>query len=346
MAKDLFPEIEDSNPANGTRGSSQRFFLLVLLFLVMVFGYLYFFTGLIKPREEAAKAPPGPTTQIRHPLPPRTDLGDEKPAATAEPVGQHPAKAKAEQSAPSTTASQAKPVAVTPQSAPAKVEKEEKKPLHKEQANTFPAVAPAVGLQQKAGPKRVAAATTAGKKAPEPSLAARRKPTSAEKQGAFTLLIGEFALDRDFKACLTKLKKLGITPIQGKNIEKVEIMHRLFLADFDTHHAAEMELQKLRKVTSSAFILEQNRRYALYAGSFLYQRGAALEQKRLAGKGIKLSLQTAKVKLPINRVTTGSFTSSAAAHKEADRLGKQGIIAKVIKTGKGNYAPRHGGGGL
>jgi hypothetical protein len=299
----------------------------------MVFGYLYFFTGLIKPREEAAKPPQGPTTQIRHPLPPRPGQGDEKLATPAKPMEQQPAQARTEQSAPRATTPQAKLAAGPPQPSPVKVVKGEEKPLHTERTKTSPAPAPAAGAKQKAGLKLVAAANSPGKKAP----VAHRKPMPVEGQGAFTLLIGEFALDRDMKACRTKLKKLGIMPIQGQKIEKVEIMHRLFLADFDTHHAAEMEFQKLRNVTASAFILEQNRRYALYAGSYLRQKGAAVEQKRLAGNGFKLSMQTAKVKILINRVTAGSFTCSADAHKEASRLGKQGIIAKVIKTGKVNY---------
>jgi hypothetical protein len=337
MANDLFPEIEDGNSVKGTRGSSQRFLLLVLLLLVAVFGYLYFFTGLIKPRQEAAKAPPEPSTQIRHPLPPRPDQGEEKPAAPSKPVGEQPAQAKAEKSTPSATVPQAKPAAVPPQKAPANVLKGEEKPLHMEQVKTSSAPAPSAGAKQKAGLKQVAVATTAVKNAPKPAGAARLKAMPAEGKGAFTLLIGDFALDREMKTSRIKLKKLGITPIEGKKIEKLEIMHRLFLADYNTHHAAEMELQILRKVVASAFILEQNSRYALYAGSYLHEWGAASEQKRLAGKGFKLSMQTAKVKIPINRVMAGSFTSSADAQKEANRLKKQGIIAKIIKTGKANY---------
>jgi cell division protein FtsN len=111
-------------------------------------------------------------------------------------------------------------------------------------------------------------------------------------------------------------------------------MHRLFLAEFDSHHAADLELQKLKKVTSSAFILEQNGRYAVYAGSYLHERGAVVEQKRLSGKDFKLNLKTAKVTIPVSRVTAGSFSSSEDARKEASRLEKQGIIARVIKSGQ------------
>jgi hypothetical protein len=354
MAKDFFPEIEEDKPANGTRGSSQQILLFVLLFLVLVFGYLYFFTNLIRQREEVAKAPPGQTAQIRQPLPPRPDQGGGKPAATAKTEEKQPEQAKTEkpasppalpqakpappQAKPAPPQAkpappQAKPVAVPAQPAPAKAVKTEEKPLHKEQAKASPAPALPTAPQQKGGTKPVAAVTSAPKKAPAPA-AARQTAKPAVEQGTFTLLAGEFAVDREMKRTRAKLKKLGVTPIHGMKVEKLQIMHRLFLADFDSHYAADMELQKLQKVSSSTFILEQNGRYAVYAGSYLHKKGAAAEQKRLAGKGFKLGIKTTKVMIPVNRVTAGSFSSSEDARNEASRLEKQGIIARVIKTGK------------
>lgn len=354
MAKDLFPEIEEDKPANGSRGSSQWFLPLVLLFLVLVFGYLYFFTSLIKPREEVAKAPPGQTVQIRQPLPPRPDQGDEKPVTAAKPVEKQPEQAKTEkpaspppppQAKPASVQAtatnvqakpaplQVKPAAVTPQPAPAKPLKAEVKPIHKEQAKASPAPALPAAPQQKGATKPVVAATAAAKKALQPA-SARKAAKPVAEQGAYTLLAGEFAVYQEMKSTRAKLKKLGVTPVHGKTVEKLQIMHRLFLADFDSHYAADMVMQKLEKVTSSAFILEENGRYAIYAGSYLHERGAVAEQKRLAGKGFKLSLKTAKVMIQVNRVTAGSFSSSADALKEAGRLEKQGIIARVIKAGK------------
>lgn len=353
MAKDLFPEIEEDKPANGTRGSSQQILLFVLLFLVLVFCYLYFFTNLIRQREEVAKAPPGQTAQVRQPLPPRPDQGDGKPAATAKPGEKQPEQAKTEKPASPPAPPQAKPVppqvepappqakpsppqvkpaAVPPQPAPAKAVKSEEKPLHKEQTKASPALAQPVATQHKVGAKPVATAT-APKKAPAP-VAARQAPKPAAEQGAFTLQVGEFAIDKEMKNTRAKLKKLGVTPIHEQKIEKLQTMHRLFLADFDSHYAADMELQKLAKVSSSTFILEQNGRYAVYAGSYLHERGAAAERKRLAGKGFKLGMKTAKVMVPVKRVTAGSFSTSADALNEASRLKKQGITARVIKTGK------------
>lgn len=341
MAKDVFPEIEEDRPANGARGSSQQILLVVLLLLVLVFGYLYFFTNLIRQREEVAKAPPAQSAQIRQPLPPRPNQGVEKPVTAAKPEEKQPEQAKTEKpvSPPPTPPQakpappQAKPVAAPPQPAPVKAAKTEVKPLHKEQAKTSPAPAQPAATRHKAGAKPVTAATATAKKAPVP-VAARQAAKPAVKQGAFALLVGEFAVDREMKSTRAKLKKLGVTPVHERKIEKLQTMHRLFLADFDSHYAADVELQKLEKATSSAFILEQNGRFAVYAGSYLHKKGAAVEQKRLAGKGFKLGIKTAKVMMPVKRVTAGSFSSSADAGNEASRLKKHGIIARVIKTGK------------
>jgi len=347
MAKDLFPELGADKPANGTRGSSQQILLIVLLFLVLVFGYLYFFTSLIRPREEAAKPAPGQTTQIRQPLPPRPEQGVGNPAAATKPEEKQPAQAKAEkpvtppappqvrpapvQAKPAPV--QAKPTAVPPQPAPAKAVKAEEKPIHKGQTKSAPAPATPVAPQQKAAAKPVVKAPSAAQKTPEPAASPKAAKPAAE-HGAFTLVAGEFAVDRDMKRNLAKLKKLGITPVHEKKVEKLQIMHRLFLADFGSHYAADMELQKLEKATSSAFILEQNGRYAVYAGSYLHKSGAASEQKRLAGKGFNLSVKSAKVTIPVKIVTAGSYSSIEDARNDAGRLRKQGIKARVIKTGK------------
>jgi cell division protein FtsN len=80
--------------------------------------------------------------------------------------------------------------------------------------------------------------------------------------------------------------------------------------------------------------MKENGKVAVYAGSYLHEKGAVAEQKRLAGKGVNLSIKTANVMIQISKLTAGSYSSSEDARKEADRLKKQGIIVRVIETGK------------
>jgi len=327
MSKDLFPEIGEGKPTNGAKGSSQQLLLVVLLVLAVLFGYIYFFTGLIKPREQVTTVSPVRTIPVKRPLPPRPDQGVEKQSPAVKPEVKQPAQAMTVIPAPLPAPSRAKPAA-TPIAKPAAVQiaKPVAAPIAK------PAATPASSAKrgQETGTKPAGAVTGAGKKVSVPAVTARQ----TVKQGAYSLAVGEFATERELQKARAKLEKLGIAKVDTRKIKKPEIMHRLFLAEFDNHNAAATELRKLLQLTSSAFILEENGRYAVYGGSYLYERGAVAEQKRLSGKGVKLSMKTATVMIQISKLTAGSFPSDADARKEAHRLEKQGIVAQVIKVGK------------
>lgn len=331
MANDFFPEIGEGKPTNGAKGSSQQRLLIVLLFLAALFGYLYYFTGLLKPREQVTTASPVRSVPVKKPLPPRPDQGDEKKAPVARPEGKQPSQAMTDKPASPPAPTQAKPAAapsskpaptqakqaaLPPQQPSVRVEKTEVKPVRIEQARTAPALPLSVKPGQEAG-------TRAGE-------AARQ----AVKQGAYTLAVGEFANERDCQRARSKLEKLGFAQVDTQRIRKTEIMHRLFLGEFDNSKSADAELRKLQQLTGSAFILKESGRYAVYGGSYLHERGAVAEQKRLAAKGVKLGIKTADVMIQISKLTAGSFPSGADAMKEAQRLEKLGIVAQVVKVGK------------
>jgi hypothetical protein len=332
LSKDYFPEIGEGKPGNGAKGSSQQLLLIVLLVLAALFGYLYFFTGLIKPREQVTTTALVRAIPVKRPLPPRPDQGDEKQASAARPEEKQPPQAMTERPAPPPAPTRIKPAAAPtakpaaapiaklaaspPQQPSAKAEKTEKKPARVVQARTAAAPAPSGKDGQEAGTK--------------PGEAVRQ----TMKQGAYTLAVGEFANERELQRARAKLEKLGIAQVDTQKIKKPEIMHRLFLAEFDNHKSADAELRKLQQVTGSAFMLEEKGRYAVYGGSYLHERGAVAEQKRLAGKGVKLGIKTVNVMIQISKLTAGSFPSDEEARKETHRLEKQGIVAQVIKVGK------------
>jgi hypothetical protein len=338
MLTNFPPEADGDGPIPREKGSSQRLLLLVLLLLVAAFGYLYFFTGLIRPREEAPKTPPVQPAQVKKPLPPRPEQSGTKPEAAVKPEGAQPAQAKPEKLAAPTALSQGKPAvapapkpAVTPaQPVLAKPAKVEEKPAPKTPAKD--AVSPAAPAKT---PVRVAEkpapAAAAGQKRTAP-VAAVKAVKPAVKRGAYTVLVGEFGADQDLRRLREKLKKLGLTPVLQKS-NKPQLMHRLFIGSFDSHAAAYAEMKKVRQNTSAAFILKESGKYSVYAGSYLNEKGAAAERKRLASKGMKPTLKTAKVTIPIVRVTAGSFSAKGNAQKEANRLRKYGIMAKVSKIG-------------
>ncbi len=371
MARDRSREPVADGEYVREKGNSRQILLLVLLVLVALFGYLYFFTGVIRPREAEVKTAPLQSAQVRQPIPPRpSQEGEKQPAA--KPEAKEAAQTGAVSSPPQPAATEAKPAppqpkpvaapevkpAAPPQPAKSKVERAAAPPLHKAPAKVAKAETPSVqkaparGVKAEAKPARQQkaeakpAAAKNAKKTPEAGKATHQpaKPAKtvtgahpatppAAREGAYTLLVGDFAIDREFKNSRAKLAKLGVTPVHGMKTEKLEAMHRLFLAEFESHDAAQTEAKKLLKLAPSTFVLEEKGKYAVYAGSYLHEGGALQEQKRLAARGVKLSMKTAKVMIPATRVLAGSFPTSGDAQKAAARLRKKGIEAKVVKAG-------------
>lgn len=341
MFKHVSPENEEK-AAGGERGGSQQFLLVTLLVLVALFGYLYFFTGLLKPREEVAKPPADQSVVVKKPIPPRPvpssgekaplpgtsgenrlSQGKEvKPAAG----GESP-KAKAAvqpKAASSPAAAKSEPATVARGTEPSG-NKGEAKPAS---ATTVPAKSPA---KEEAQPVTTAhsaksPATKEAKQGKVPQKVA--KPVGKGAVGAYTLLVGDYA-DEEVKKIQAKLTKAAVTPVHKERGKVAEPMHRLYLAEYADHDAAQAELEKLNKLTSDAFILQENGKYVVYAGSYFREGRAAKEQDRLYDRGVKLLLKKAEVKVPITRVTAGRYSSREEALKAALQLKKLGIKAKV-----------------
>ncbi|MBT0654046.1 SPOR domain-containing protein [Geomobilimonas luticola] len=354
----------DEKATDGEKGSSQQILLLVLVLLLAVFGYLYFFTGIIKPRVEAP-APP-PPAQVKQPIPARPDAGGAGPAAgnaaapaapDAKAAAVTPAGAPA--TAPSTPAAgtpAAKPVAVPPAPAAA--------PSAKPAAAT-PAKPAAVAAAKPAAvaaakPAAVAAAKPAAKQPAPPAKSAKAEPSAAKKPapaaapqkaattkpakatkdvvkpatGAYTLAIGEYVVGKSADMVQAKLKKLGIGPVVRTKAKRSEPMNRLYLASYDSHQAADTALANLKNATPDGFILPENGKYAVYAGSYYNEGKAAVEQDRLYEKGYKLVMKKTTAPVPVARLTAGRYASKDEAVKDIARLKKQGIAAHVVKAGK------------
>jgi cell division protein FtsN len=156
---------------------------------------------------------------------------------------------------------------------------------------------------------------------------------SAAKKG-YALAIGDTATAGEAEMLRSRLKKLGITNATVKTIHKTETMHRLSLGEFSDASAAGAELGRLKPLASGAFILKENGRYALYAGSYLHAARAESEAKRLSAKGFKAEIKNAKVGVQVHQVMAGSFAGNEEAAKAAERLKKNGIRAEVVKLGQ------------
>lgn len=354
MFGDLSPEKAAGNPIRNERGSSTRVLLLVLLLVVAAAGYLYYFTDLIRPKE-APKPAPVQTAQIKQPIPPRPEqpAGEGAPAkpAEAKPPQGAPAPAPPQGGAPAAPAAPAKPAAAqkpAPVAAPpVKPEPAKAAKVAKAEAPAKPAAAPAPAAKPATPATAAKPAPPAATAKPAPHAATAKKGAAPAKPvnqgekaavkrrgGDYALLIGDFVPDATFAATQAKLKKSGITPLRESDIRAAEPMNRLFVAEFNDQDMAESELQKLKKLSADAFLVADNGRYALYAGSYFTEGRTAAEIKRLTAQGIKPVARKTQVTIKVTRVTAGSYPSAEDARKDAERLKKLGITAKVVKAGK------------
>jgi cell division septation protein DedD len=366
----------------------QNVLLVVLLILVAGFGYIYFFTGLIKPAPEqkVAEAPPVPQV-VKKPLPspdgkPANQAEDGSEAKTdaaapvkAEPVKPAPAPAPAAnpatQQADNSNAEQKK--AETPQSSvrkplPSVGKAGEKKaaPVEKKQAEgalkqPLPTVAKAEekkpaptekkqaegALKKPLPPKGGEKKSVEVKKPVEKTSVRVEAPTrvrndaqkSAQKEpaapgnpvvpGRWTVQVGNFVLEEAMATDLAQVRKAGFNAFVVPGTPKKTHMNRLLLGEFTDRAAAQVELDKLKRHTSDAFIIDSGGMHVVCAGSYLLDSRASSEKQRLAAAGFVLTLKRVDVAIPSENLTAGSFVDKKEAEDILKKLRAAGIKATL-----------------
>ncbi|MDK9718241.1 MAG: SPOR domain-containing protein [Trichlorobacter sp.] len=305
--------------------------VVLLLLLLGGFGYLYFFTGLIRPQEQPP-APQPPPQVVKQPLPAR----DAAPVDAATPAEQ---KAQATSSAPVSAApAVAKPadtkVAVTPTS-----KTEEKKPAVKAVAKPEPlkaAVAPAVKKPEASKPtmpakqaeKSVAEVQSAQSKQAVP---ARKATVAPKKNGPWTVVAGLYVVEETLAADMIKVKNAGLTPLMTSGPKRPVAMHRLFYAEYGIKDEAKQAVEKLQRTSGGGFSVQRGDKHEVYAGSYAVLSGAQAEQQRLAAAGVKVTIKKSQVSLASRKLTAGTFTDRKAADDALKKLKSAGISAAVLE---------------
>jgi hypothetical protein len=276
----------------------------------------------------AKPAAPAPVAKPAKPAPPEAKAA--KPAAAQQAKSEKPA-------APAAAAPQAKgakpaaPAKEAKGAKPAAPAKEAKAGAQAEKKGT--AAAEKKGAAKPVSEAKPAATHLAGVKS---AAAQPKKPKAAAKPAtpAYALDINGDLAESEMGPILAKLKRAGVSHVVQTKSHKGEPMHRLFLADFANRDEALEELDRLKLAAPSAFMLKENGRYTVYAGSYLREGKAALEQDRLFEKGVKLLLRSATASVAVVKLRAGSFADQASAERSAGKLKKAGLSAKVVKLEK------------
>jgi cell division septation protein DedD len=317
----------------------QRALLLLLLILVGGVTYIYFFTGLIKPLEaqRTAEAPaPAPDSIVKIPLPPRE-------GEAAKPGGKAPGKAEAPKAAAPTpevaAAPVAKPAAVPAKPAPA-AKPADKKPLPTPVAETKEekTIAKAEAKKPAADTKKPAAAE---KKSTPPKAGATKAGSDAQtkqgtvvktkktEHGPWSLVVGNYVLEETLSADMGRVRKAGFEPIVKPSARKKTTMNRLLVSEFNDRSAALSTLEKLKRHTSDAFVIEQGGKFVVYAGSYLQGEAANSEKERLKGAGFTTIIKHADIAIPSQSLSVGPFSSKKAADSARGKLKGAGIKASL-----------------
>ncbi|MEA5112709.1 MAG: SPOR domain-containing protein [Geobacteraceae bacterium] len=160
----------------------------------------------------------------------------------------------------------------------------------------------------------------------EKTPAAAPAPSAVKKTGgAFTLVIGTYVLKSSMTADKAKLERAGFKQVSVVAKKRSEPMNRLYVADFSTQSEAQAELNRVRNASKDAFVLKENGRYSVYAGSYYAYERAMEMREQLNGKGLNPTIRKSVAPVPTYTLTGGSFSSREDALEEAAKLKKLGF---------------------
>jgi len=296
--------------------------LVLLLILLGGFGYLYFFTGLIRPQEPPPAPQPAPQI-VKQPLPNRDAVvpGAAKPAAPNAPATPVPA-APVAPVAPVATLPQ-KPVNGKAAAAPAV-----KAPEPAKSAGAVVKVEP-----KKAVPAKVTEKAVAVAKEPQAKQAAPvpKKVTAYKQGGPWTVVVGLYVVEETLASDSAKIKKAGLTPVMTSGPKRAVAMNRLFYGEYASKQDAQQALATLQRAGGSGFLVQRGDMHEVYAGSYAVLSGAMSEQQRLEAAGVKVTIKKVQVPLASRKLTAGTFTDRKAAEGALKKLKVAGIGTPVLE---------------
>jgi hypothetical protein len=321
---------------------SRRLLVLLLLLVMAILGYLYFFTSLLKPREEAAKPEASQTMQVKKPLPPRTTetagTGAEPPAADkpaaskgAEPVtagtaapaapgaAEKGVPAKGTAAAPSQKEGGPAPVSkpAAPATPPPKGKGGEKSPP----PTASKPVEPSTG---KAGADtKVAAMPAKAADKPKPAPGKDAKAAAQPQKAGSSPAVK--AKTPTAEAAKSSTKKQGAAHAGGQ--------YTLLIGEFVPDKRFAAIQAKVRKVVGPVLTTTPLQKvepmHRLFVGEYAGYEEAAAELQRLKSLTADAFMieKTGKYLL-----FAGSYYDSSLVEKQKQRLSAKGVTVKVLKA--------------
>ena len=159
----------------------------------------------------------------------------------------------------------------------------------------------------------------------KPAVSSLKQNTPPSPTRNWVVVAGPYLLEEVLAYDLAKVRKAGFSATVQQGGRRKTSMHRLFLAQYGDRAAAQGELDKLKKITSDAFVLDHAGQHTVYAGSYLLNSRATSEKERLAAAGFTLTVKRIDVAIPSKRLFAGTYRDKVAAESAAHKLRKAGL---------------------
>ncbi len=313
-------DVDDASPTDeisaAPKSSPAKLLMLVLLVLLAAALGFYFFAD---PGSEPAVV----TTRTakatnKQPIAlPKKPLGETLAASSRDPKPAIPA-APAIVAAKDST--QQQPVAAV-------VAGEDAAAVVKPEAKTIPA--PAVAAPQPAPEKIVVPQATPAKARVEKELAeGKKKSPSVAVAPRYQVQVGAFLLGSNLHEASKKLQALGFEARQSETTRKTSMV-RLKYGQFNEAEGR-LKLAELKAVDGDAFLLHEEGKLGVYAGSYLSLDKARHYADILWEKGIKVEEVTVEVEVPLHRLSFGAFPDKPSALAAAEKAKQAGLDAQII----------------
>jgi len=352
MVKNELSVSERKNGLAGSRGSSVKGILFLLFALAVCFGYFYFFTDVLRTKEETPGQSDVYSSEVRKPLPERlvqASASSAEEAVLPPPETLPSANVTTDsvvppgKSLPGQKVVKPAPVVEKPATPPLKTTQVNKAAAGKsEKPSKAPAAKKTVSAKEGSRPipssggetrKPVAGQKTAGgkiAKIPAKNVTSKQseiiEQTGTKRAGErYTLVVGTYVLKSSMSTAKAKLEKAGLRTEVVPGKVRSEPMNRLLVAEVSSAQAAQEELAKVKKASKDAFFLREDNKYAIYAGSYFAQDRAVQEQERLRKRGFAPILKKTQAPVSTYSLSVGSYPTREAALKGAESLRKLGF---------------------
>ena len=141
--------------------------------------------------------------------------------------------------------------------------------------------------------------------------------------------VGNYVLEEALSADIGHVRKAGFEPIVKPSTRKKTVMNRLFISESTDRASAQSTLEKLKRHTSDAFVIEQGGKFTVYAGSYLQNDSAVTEKDRLKASGFSATVKHADIAIPSQNLSVGPFNSKKSVDTALVKLKNAGVKATL-----------------